>query len=201
MKLITTLILFSAMPLFIAMPLAAAEFTADTRIIGSGRSAENRLFYADDRWRIEEHLPKNEYRVTIFRADHKKLFVLWPDKKRYLVQPLPEKEFQIIATRKPGTEVERTVLGQEEISSYPVTKHLVIYDVQGRTVKSIEWFSKKLGVVIKSEAEDQSWSTEMTNITEGRLDPKLFEVPADFELLSAKDVLTGPPLQREKKKP
>ena len=183
----------------IAAPFSAAEFTGNSRTVGGGKSSEGAFSYAEDRWRIEERLPKNEYRVTLFRADKKSLYVLWPDIKRYLVQPLGDNEFQIISTRKPGAELDRIELGQETISGFAAVKYLVTYTLQGKVIKNIEWFSKDLGVVIKSHAEDNAWSTEITNIKKGKLDPMLFEVPADFKLLSAKDVLTGPkPAQKTK---
>jgi hypothetical protein len=178
--------------LFFSAPLSAAEFTADTLVSGGKRSSEGRFYYAGDRWRLEEHLPKNEFRVTLFRGDKKSLYVLWPDKKRYVVQPLPEKEYQIISTRKPGEEVERVVLGQEKLSGFAVTKYRVTYKVQDRVIENIEWFSKDLGTVIKSHAVDNAWFTETRNIKVGDIDRKLFEVPEDFESLSAKDVLKGP---------
>lgn len=169
-----------------------ADFTAHSRIVTAGKTSESRFFYAGDRWRMEERLPKGEYRVSIFRADEKCLYVLWPDKKRYFVQPLPEKEFRVLSTRKPGEELERVALGQEKVSGYETTKYRVKYNVQGRTITGIEWFSKNLGIAIKSQAEDNTWSTEWTNIKEGKLDSGLFEISADYKLLSSKDVLTGP---------
>ncbi len=176
----------------LAAPLFAAEFTADSRVVTHSKTAESKLYHADDMWRIEEHPSKGEYRVTIFRQDKKSLYVLWPDKKRYIVQPLPEKEFQIISTRKPGEELERTELGQEKISGYLTTKYLVKYSVQGRMITSIEWFSKDLGVVLRSHAEDNSWSSEISNIKEDKLDSKLFDIPAGYQELSFKDVFKGP---------
>jgi hypothetical protein len=186
-----------ALALFYAPALFASDFSADSRVAGGGRTAVSRFYYAGNQWRIEEHLPGNEYRVTIFREDRKSLYVLWPDKKRYLVQALPDKELQILSTRRPGEELERTEQGQEKVSGLAATKYRVAYSVQGRTIKSIEWYSKDLGVVIKAQAEDSSWSTELTNIALRKQERTLFEVPADFEQLSAKDVFTGPQRHQE----
>jgi len=178
--------------LLVAAPVFGSEFTADSSIAANGQTAESKLFYAGDRWRLEERRPKGEYRVTIFREDRKSLFVLWPDKQRYIIQPLPEKEFKILARRKPGEEVERTELGHEDISGYATIKYRVKYKVRQanaeRIIASIEWFSKKLDFVIQSETEDGLSSTKIMNIREGKLDNKLFEIPADYQPLSKKDV-------------
>jgi hypothetical protein len=178
--------------IFLAIPLFAAEFTADSHVVGNGRTMESRFSYAGDKWRIDENLGE-EKRITIFRKDKKSLYILWPDKKRYVIQPLPEKEFKIIATRKPGAEIERTNLGQENVSSYLTIKDRVKYNVQGKTMTSIEWYSKDLGVVIKSRAEDNSWSTELTNIKKVKLDKKLFDIPHDYKQLSRGDIFKKNP--------
>lgn len=175
-----------------AFSVEAAEFSADSSVISGERTLSSRFFYAGDRWRLEEHLPKGEYRVTIFREDNRSLYVLWPEKKRYVIQQLPDREFQIISTRKPGKEIERKELGKETISGYNTIKYRVKYDVQGKTMTNIEWSSEHLGVIIKSRAEDDSWSTEIKNIQEGKLNPKLFEVPAEYQQLSDKDIFKGP---------
>jgi hypothetical protein len=183
---------FIAMAFLLASPLFASEFTADSRIVTPGKTVESRFIFVPDRWRIEEKLPQGDLQVTIFRQDKKGLFVLWPGKRRYIIQPLDEKQLEIISTRKPGEELERTELGQETVSGFATTKYRVKYNVREkkaeRTVTSIEWFSKKLGIVIKSQAEDGSWSMEIANIKEGALDRRLFEVPSDYQKLSFKDV-------------
>ena len=175
-----------------AAPLWAAEFVADSRIVAGGKTNESKFYYAGDRWRMEEHLPKGEFRITIFRGDKKSLFVLWPDKKRYIAQLLPDKEFQVISTRKPGKEIERTELGKDTIEGRPVTKFRVRYDINGREISNMEWFSEGLSVVIRSQAEDNAWVSEISNIKETRIDNGLFEIPEDFQILSSSDVFKGP---------
>jgi hypothetical protein len=170
---------------------AGAEFSADTRITAPGKTSDSKFFYAGDRWRMEESLPEGR-RVTIFRQDLKVLYVLWPDKKRYIAQPLPEREFKILSTRKPGEEIERTELGREQVSDYPTIKYRVKYKVQGKEITVIEWFSDILGIVLRTEAEDKSISSLLSRIKQQKLDSKLFEIPADYRTLAAKDVIKAP---------
>ncbi len=197
MKAVTGCLSIMVFLLLFGAPLSAAEFAADSRITSAGRTVTSRFYFAGDRWRIEEKLPPGgERQATIFRQDQKSLFVIWPGKKRFIVQPLPEKEFEIISSRKPGEELERTELGQEWLSGYATTKYRVKYLVRDksaeRTVISIEWFAGKLGMVIKSRAEDDSWSMEIVNIREGTQDRRLFEVPGDYQKLSVQDVFKKP---------
>ncbi len=177
--------------LMLAAPLHAADFSADARIVTSARTVQSKFFFAGDRWWMEETLPEGR-RVTIFRQDQKRLYVLWPDKKRYIIQPLAEKEFKILSTRKPGEETERTELAREKVAGYSTTKYRVTYNVQGKPMTSIEWFSPELDMAIRSEAEDRSWTNELTNIKKRRSPRKLFEIPKEYQQLSARDVLVKP---------
>lgn len=165
------------------------DFVADSRIVAGGKITKNKFFYAGKKWRMEEEHPEG-HRVVIFRQDKRSLYILWPDKKRYVIQPLPEKEFQIISTRKPGEEIERIQLGDETISGFTAAKCRVKYNTQGRVMTSIEWFSDQLGVIIRSEAEDKSYTSELINIKKGSFEDRLFDIPADYQKLSARDVLT-----------
>jgi hypothetical protein len=176
---------------------AGVEFSADTRITTPGKAVDSKFFFAGDRWRMEDTLPEGR-RVTIFRQDLKVLYVLWPDKKRYVKQPLPKREFKILASRKPGEEIERTELGREIVSGYPTVKYRVKYDVQGKKITAIEWFCEALGTVLRTETEDGSGKSILTNINEKKLDRGLFEIPEDYRTLAAKDVLKAPQSQTGK---
>lgn len=169
-------------------PLFAMEFVADSRIVAAGKETESTFIYAGDKWRMEEQLPEGR-RIIIFRKDKKSLYMLWPDKKRYVIQPLPEKEFRIISSRKPGEEAERTNLGEETLSGFITMKSRVKYNIQSKVLTSIEWFSRELGVVIRSETEDKVYVSELLNIKKVACDDKLFDVPSDYLPLAAKDVV------------
>jgi len=167
---------------------AQVEFSADTRVTAAGRTAQSKFFFAGDRWRMEENLPQGK-RVTIFSKDSKALYVLWPDSKRYVTQPLSEKELGLLSSGRPGEEMERTELGREQIAGYPTVKSRVKYQVRGREMAVTEWFSQRLGVILRAEAEDGTTTTALSGIEEKDLDRGLFEVPAEYRLLSARDLV------------
>lgn len=172
----------------LSIPSLAAEFSADSRVITPNTTSIGKFFFADDKWRLEERLPGDEYRVTIFRRDRRCLYVIWPVKKRYIIQPLSETDLKIISTRTPGKEIERREIGHEKVAGYHTVKYFVKYKIQERIITNIEWFAGSLGVVIKSQSEGASWQTEFTNIHEGKQDETLFEIPRDFQELSFRDV-------------
>ncbi|HAK61229.1 MAG TPA: hypothetical protein DCO77_12760 [Nitrospiraceae bacterium] len=184
----TGYLLFMVAVLLAASPLFAVEFSADTVMTSGKRTLESKFYFAGDKWRMEEQFPQGA-RITIFRREKKSLILLFPEKKRYIIQPLPEPEFQIIATRKPGEELERIELGQEKVSGLLTTKYRVTYKARGRLMKTVEWYSKDLDVVIKSESGSGRWSQEIRNIKKGKQDQSLFEIPGDYQALSSKDIV------------
>ena len=176
------------MTLISSVPLFAMEFIADSRIVAAGKVTESKFIYAGDKWRMEEQHPEGR-RIIIFRQDKKSLYMLWPDKKRYVIQPLPEKEFRIISSRQPGEEIERINLGEQTLSGFLTMKSRVKYNIQSKTLTSVEWFSTELGVVIRSETEDKVYVSELLNIKKVACDDKLFDAPGDYQPLAAKDVV------------
>lgn len=167
-----TIILFS-------FPVLAAEFTADSRVISEGQMKQAVFYFSSGKWRTNENAPEGK-RAVIFRGDNKTLTILWPDRKFYLTQPVPQQQHKMLADLKPGEEIKRTEIGGETVSGFPTTKYRVHYMLQDRQFTMIEWHSKDLGVVIKAEAEDKSHTSQLTNIREIKLDKKIFEIPSDY---------------------
>lgn len=177
---IITIILF-------AHPVSAAEFTADSRVVSNGQTKQAVFYFAPGKWRMNENTPQGK-RTTIFRKDSKTITILWHDKKLYVTQPVPENEYKMLATLKPGEEVERAELGKETISGYRTTKYRVKYLLRGKQFTNIEWYSKELDVVIKSQTEDNSRTAELMNIKKVKFNKRLFEVPSDYHPLTKKDL-------------
>jgi hypothetical protein len=175
-----TLILFT-------LPLHAAEFTADSHVEQGGQVKEAVFYFAKGKWRMNEHAPEGK-RATIFREDTKTLTVLWPDKKLYLTQVVPEQQYKMLSKLKPGEELHRTELGHEVVSGYRTIKYQVQYLVQGRQFTEIEWYSNDLDVVVKTRAEDNSHTAQLTNIRKIKLSKKIFEVPSDYRLVTKDDM-------------
>ncbi len=170
-----------------ALPLHAAEFAADSRVDLGGQVKESVFYFAKGKWRMNENSPEGK-RATIFREDTRTLTVLWPDKKLYLTQVVPEQQYKMLSKLQPGEELQRTELGHEVVSGYRTTKYQVKYMVQGKQFTEIEWYSKDLDVVVKTQAEDKSHTARLTNIRKIKLDKKIFDVPPDYRLITKDDM-------------
>jgi len=179
-------LLAMAITLF-ALPLWAAEFTADSHVVIAGQSKQSVFYVASGKWRMNENAPEGK-RAAIFRGDDKTITILWPDRKLYLIQPVPPQQYKMLADLKPGEEIKRAEIGRETVSGYATTKYRVTYALEGKQFIVIEWYSKDLGVVIKSEAEDNAHTSQLTNIRQIKLDKKIFEVPSDYRPATQSDL-------------
>jgi hypothetical protein len=186
MRLLKSIIII-VIAFFVALPLFAAEFTADSRVESSGQTKQAVFYFAPGKWRMNENAPEGK-RATIFRKDTKTITILWPDKKLYVTRPVPENEYKMLSNLKPGEELERTELGKETVSGYPTTKYRVKYQLRNKQFTVIEWYSKSFGVAVKTRAEDNSRTAEVTNIKKVKLGKNIFEVPSDYRPLTKKDL-------------
>jgi hypothetical protein len=170
-----------------ALPLWAAEFTADSVVVIAGQSKQSVFYVVPGKWRMNENATEGK-RAAIFRGDDKTITILWPDKKLYLIQPVPPQQYKMLADLKPGEEIKRAEIGRETVSGYATTKYRVNYVLEGKQFTVIEWYSKDLGVVLKSEAEDNAHTAQLTNIKKIKLDKKIFEVPSDYRPATQSDL-------------
>ena len=63
-----------------ALPLWAAEFTADSQVVIAGQPKQSVFYVASGKWRMNENAPEGK-RAAIFREDDKTITILWPDRK------------------------------------------------------------------------------------------------------------------------
>lgn len=124
--------------------------------------------------------------VTITRLDRKTSYVLMPEQKMYMEQPMDPS-----AGVRAGVESEGNAtlepLGQETFDGRSVEKvKVTTTDANGSTVV-YQWIDSD-GLPAKVEAEDGSWSVEYRNKAAGPQPADLFEVPADYQPLAMPDI-------------
>ena len=173
---------------FFSLPVLAADFTADSHVVSNGQTKEAVFYFAGNKWRMNENTPQGR-RATIFRTDTKTLTILWPDSKLYITQPVPDSEYTMLKSLKPGKELQRTRLGKETISGYPTVKYRAKYEFRGKQFTAIEWYSKDLGVAIKSVADDNTRRAELNHIKKIKLSNKIFEVPPDYHPVTKNNLM------------
>lgn len=156
----------------------AADFSADMISKAKEGSFTAKLYVSGDKSRIE--MPQG---TTISRMDKKVVWVLMPQQKMYIEQPIDVRLTASMQEKIDG-EIERKAIGNEKINNMDTTKYLVTFDSQGRQESIFQWINEATHIPVKTAAVDQSWSSEFNNIQSGALDQGLFEIPAGFQKMS-----------------
>ena len=163
------------------------EFSADQIMVGPEGEQQGKIYFKQDRWRIEmTQTQMQKAIVQIFRMDKKVAWMLIPEDKVYMETPLFP-DMKPWAEKIPG-EVERKSLGEETVQGHRAEKYQVkVFDGE-RAQELYLWMSKELKVPVKTQTVDGKFGVELKNIEIGPQPEDLFELPPDFKQIT-------PPLQ------
>lgn len=156
----------------------AADFSAD--MVGSSPQGamSAKMYVSGDKSRVEM-----AGAVTINRMDKKVMWLLMPQEKMYIEQPVDMKAARSTREKVEG-EVERTVEGREAVNGMNTTKYRVTYESNGLRETIFQWIDDVNRFPVKTAAVDGSWSSEFRNISTKSQDPALFEVPSGYKKMS-----------------
>lgn len=128
--------------------------------------------------------------IIISRPDKKVVWILMPESKTYM-------ESKITGGKKDGKDekmdikMETEVMGEEIVNGIKTTKRKTVFTASdGSKFGGFSWVTKE-GIVVKQYAaaktgEDKlHMKIELKNLKIGKQDPKLFEMPAGYQKMSA----------------
>jgi len=157
---------------------AAEEFSAEVVNTAGDQRFEGKVYIAADRMRME-----TPEAVTITRMDQKKIWVLMPQQRMYLEQSFNTASLLATSEKLPG-EIERTLMGEEQVNGKLAKKYRVVYRHDGRQESVLQWYIPEFTMPVKIAAGDASWVMEYRNIKVGRQQESLFELPAGYKKFS-----------------
>jgi len=168
-------------------PAQTQEFSADQILLGPGGEQQGKIYFKQDRWRVEVTQPQTQKAIVqIFRMDKKVSWMLIPEDKVYMETPLFP-DMIPWAKQIPG-EVERKSLGEETVQGQLTEKYQVKV-FNGEIAQELYlWTSKELKVPVKTQTKDGKFGIELRNIQIQAQPEDLFELPPDFKKIT-------PPLQ------
>jgi outer membrane lipoprotein-sorting protein len=168
---------------FLAVSLAqAAEFSAAVVNRIAGHEMQGKIFVRGQKARLETSTPLG-VAISILRLDKKVMWILMPGKKAYMEMPFDREGFAQ-ALNIPTDEAGMQLLGRETLNGYDTEKYATSMQAGTRQIQGTMWISKRLGLPIKIESADHSFSQEYRNIREGGVDDAIFEIPAGSQKLS-----------------
>lgn len=167
---------------FFSIEVFAQEFSADIVSSNRGGVYTARIFMGIDKNRVE-----SEESIVISRMDKKVVWILMPAQKTYMEQSLDSGKV-ISTTEKIEGEVERTLLGKENVNGRSADKYKVTYELNGVESSMYQWIDPSLRLPVKTAAIDGSWTTEYRNIRSGHQPEDLFEIPAGYTKFDMPDM-------------
>jgi outer membrane lipoprotein-sorting protein len=158
----------------------AAEFSATMIAKSGGQETQGKIFVKGDKVR-NEIKAGGETQISIIRPDKKMMWLIMPAEKSYMEMPLNPQASAQTMIKKPESQVEMKLLGQETVNGYETEKYETSVKHRGKAVKEYIWLSKKLGMPIKVAAVDGSHSMEYRDIQEGGISDALFQPPQGYQ--------------------
>lgn len=156
----------------------AQDFSADLVFTINGGVFTGKIYVAKEKTRTE--MPPA---ITITRVDKSVVWVLMPDQKMYMEQPLKPENIVASTDKMPG-EIERKHLGTETVDGKKTEKYRIVYTVEDKRETIFQWIDTGSGFPIKTAAEDGSWVMEYKNLKIGKQPDALFEIPAGYRKMS-----------------
>lgn len=171
--------------IFIGMLMAVAagaqDFSADLLFEQKkGRQSSQRMYYAQDRWRIE--IPKELVSTIIVREDKELVWLLIPSVQKYLQLPIDNKYLSKYLKVTGKVNAEREYLGPDNVEGRAAEMYRVTYYDHSKVWVYYEWTDSNLQVPVKIQDGDSIMLYR--NIKEGQLNRSLFEVPRGYKKIS-----------------
>ena len=170
-----------------AMTPTKAEYSADSIMETQGMSVTSRIFHAENKDRMEMNV-QGTNSIMINRMDKKLAWVLMPDQKAYMETSLEEgkKKSNDINSCK----IDQKPLGSESVNGIKATRNSIAMSCpDGLKYTGSLWITHegimvKLDSVAKTEKGDVPFKMELKNLKIARQDPRLFEIPAGYQVFS-----------------
>lgn len=156
----------------------AADFSADM-VSSSPQGTFTMKFYISG----EKSRMEMDQAVTISRMDKKVVWVLMPEQKMYMEQPIDPRSAASTQEKIEG-EIDRKIEGKEVINGINTTKYLVTFETGGKSESVYQWIDEASHIPVKTSAIDGSWSNEFRNIQSGAQKDDLFEIPDGYQKMS-----------------
>ena len=178
---------FAAVPVTAVQPVRPqVEYSADSTIQSEEGTIQQKIFATPTKERKEMLTGSGDGAVQIFRYDTQVMWMLMPSEHMYMEHSMAGPRRQGQGPDTSQWTYEDTVMGEETLNGMKVTKYKTIAtSTDGKKYGGFSWRTKE-GVPIKQDLlykegnEKKRMMTELTNVTIGRQDPKLFEIPDGF---------------------
>ncbi len=170
--------LFTGLLILVAAETPPSNFSAEMVMRAQNQVMQGKIYASNQKTRME-----NPVNVIIARPDLNVSWVLMPQQKMYMEQPLDPANLPKTSVQMPG-EIERIEVGTESIDGRQARKFKVTYSDNGRQDSLYQWMAEGIPIPVKMESMDGSWSMEYRNIHVGPQPDVIFEVPPGYQKMA-----------------
>jgi hypothetical protein len=153
------------------------EFSAEQTVRSGQQSATGKIYFKDDRWRVEMASPDGT-KVAIHRLDKVTTWLLLPN-QTYVELPFRYDQIPQVAPKIEG-EVGRRRVGSEEVGGRKTDKYEVTVDMKGRKELQYQWVAPDINFPMKTASADGNRESIYSHVTLGPQPAHLFELPAGY---------------------
>jgi hypothetical protein len=171
--------LLSLAALLLGGEVLAAEFSAQVLTRFLGKETRGKVYVKDNR--IRQEFPSGRgAKIIIYNADTKLAWMIMPERQMYLEMPITEEITRSLMHAAKG-QGQMKPLGSETVNGYSTNKYETTFRLNGGELRHHIWVAKKLGLIIKVESLDKTFSREYREIKEGEVPEAMFAPPVDYQ--------------------
>lgn len=172
-------ILLSLVALLLTGEVLAAEFSAQVVTRFQGEETRGKVYVKGNR--IRQEFPSGGgTKIIIYNADTKLAWMVMPERQMYLEMPITD-EITRSLMQAAKDQAQMKPLGSETVNGYSTNKYETAFRLNGGELRHHIWIAKRLGLIIKVDSLDKTFSREYREIKEGEVPEALFAPPADYQ--------------------
>ncbi len=167
------------------LPLPEADYSADNLLSSGSQQMPIKVHYSQEKLRQEMTLPGAAgSSVSISRYDLGVIWVLMPDQKMYTETRMTGETAD--EDWRSAELLEQTELGHETINGEKTTKYRIVANSDDKTNDSaLIWLTDdgimmRMESVVEENGRQETFTQEITRLSRGKQDARLFEPPAGY---------------------
>lgn len=176
-------VLLGIVLLLLAGEARAAEFSAEVITVFEGKESRGKVYVKGNCTRREFPSASGAPNILIYNSDTRVVWMLRPQQKMYLEMAMTEEMIRDLM-QAAKEQAHMKPLGSETVNGYPADKYETVFRTNGGEQRHHIWIAKKLGMIIKMESLDKSFTQDYRDIKEGGVPEAVLNPPPDYRKMS-----------------
>lgn len=181
------MVLVTTIGLCFSVSMYAAEFSADLLVIEGGKTEGGKFYVKSNLVRMEK-LEGPDQVILIVDVQKSVTCILDLKGKRYI--EVPKNTCGFIPPREIINNAVKKQIGSEKVGSYECNKYQYFLPDKKQAAVT-QWMATAIGFPVKVCYHDENKCWELTNIQQGAVDDAIFQVPQNYQKVTARSIDMG----------